>query len=190
MTTFVVFVVCSVRSSTANCSGWTQNLIRKHRGNVKNYRDSSLFSQEYAKELFEAQGNIIYKDISRKPKAPQDLISMASVLGKLKTNLCYLCDENHAMDTCAIQWRTGKCLPVKKIFWVLFSTIVSKIQFFCAGCYFKNQPWLHRTARTSIYQRNAQELTNKRTAIKDLFVFWTFKRTSLDLNWFYRSPGR
>ena len=41
-------------------------------------RDSSLFTQEYAKELFEAQGNIIYKDISRKPKAPQDLICMAT----------------------------------------------------------------------------------------------------------------
>ena len=53
-------------------------------------RDLSLFTQEYAKELFEAQGNIIYKDILRKSKAPQDLICMASVLGKLKTNLCYL----------------------------------------------------------------------------------------------------
>ena len=115
-------------------------------------RDSSLFTQEYAKELFEAQGNIIYKDILRKSKAPQDLICMASVLGKLKTSSCYLRDENHAMDTYAIQWRTAKCLPVRKIFLVLLSTVVSKIQFFCAGCYFKNQPWLHRTARTSIYQ--------------------------------------
>ena len=59
-------------------------------------RDLSLFTQEYAKELFEAQGNIIYKDISRKSKAPQDLICMASVLGKLKTSSCYLRDENHA----------------------------------------------------------------------------------------------
>ena len=90
MTSFVVFVVCSIRSSTANCSRWTQNLIRKHQGNITQDRDSSLFTQEYAKELFEAQGNIIYKDISRKPKAPQDLICMASVLGKLKTILCYL----------------------------------------------------------------------------------------------------
>ena len=152
MTSFVVFVVCSVRSSTANCSRWTRNWIRKHQGNVSKDRDSSLFTQEYAKELFEAQGNIIYKDISRKPKAPQDLICMASVLGKLKTSSCYLRDENHAMDTYAIQWRTAKCLPVRKIFLVLLSTVVSKIQFFCAGCYFKNQPWLHRTARTSIYQ--------------------------------------
>ena len=162
MTSFVVFVVCSVRSSTANCSGWTQNLIRKHQGNYFTQdRDSSLFTQEYAKELFEAQGNIIYKDISRKPKAPQDLICMASVLGKLKTSSCYLRDENHAMDTYAIQWRTAKCLPVRKICLVLLWTVVSKIQFFCAGCYFKNQPWLHRTARTSIYQRNAQELTKE-----------------------------
>ena len=140
MTSFVAFVVCSVRSSTANCSEWTQNLIRKHQGNYFTQdRDSSLFTQEYAKELFEAQGNIIYKDISRKPKAPQDLICMASVLGKLKTNLCYLRDENHAMDTYAIQRRTAKCLPVRKIFLVLLSTVVSKIQLFCAGCYFKNQ---------------------------------------------------
>ena len=47
---------------------------------------------------------------------------MASVLGKLKTNLCYLRDENHAMDTYAIQWRTAKCLPVRKFFLVLLST--------------------------------------------------------------------
>ena len=82
-------------------------------------RDLSLFSQKCAKELFEAQGNIIYYDISRKPKAPQDLICMASVLGKLKTSSCYLRDENHAMDTYAIQWRTAKCLPVRKVFLVL-----------------------------------------------------------------------
>ena len=122
---------------------------------------SSLFTQEYSKELFEAQGNIIYWDISRKFKAPQDLICMASVLGKLKTSSCYLRDENHAMDTYAIQWRTAKCSLVRKIFLVFLSTVVSEIQLFCAGCYFKNQPWLHRTARTSIFQRNAQELTKE-----------------------------
>ena len=139
MTWFVVFVVCSVRSSTANCSGWTQKLIRKHQGNVTQDRDSSLFTQEYAKELFEAQGNIIFKNILRKRKAPQDLICMASVIGKLKTSL-YLRDEKHAMNTYATKWRTAKCLPVRKIFLVLLLTVVSKI-------------------RTSIYQRNAQELT-------------------------------
>ena len=139
MTSFVVFVVCSVRSSTANCSGWTQNLIRKHHGHYFTQdRDSSLFTQEYAKELFEAQGNIIFKDILRKRKAPQDLICMASVVGKLKTSL-YLRDEKHAMNTYATKWRTAKCLPVTKIFLVLLSTVVSEIQFFCAGCYFKNQ---------------------------------------------------
>ena len=63
---------------------------------------------------------------------------MAVVLGKLKTSLSYLRDENHAMVTYAIQWRRAKCLPVKKIFLVLLSTAVSKIQFFCAGCYLKN----------------------------------------------------
>ena len=104
------------------------------------HRDLSLFTQEYAKELFEAQGNIIYKDISRKSKATQDLICMASVLGKWKTNLCYFRGENHATDTYAIQWRTAKCSPVRKIFLVFLSTLVSDIQFFCAGCYFKNQP--------------------------------------------------
>ena len=47
-------------------------------------RDLSLFTQEYAKELFEGQGNIIYKDISRKSKAPhEDLICTASVENKL-----------------------------------------------------------------------------------------------------------
>ena len=30
MTSLVVIVVCLVRSSTPNCSGWTQNLVRKH----------------------------------------------------------------------------------------------------------------------------------------------------------------
>ena len=97
-------------------------------------RDSSLFTQEYAKELFQTQGNITYKDISRKSKAPQDLICMASVLGKLKTSSCYLRDKNHGMDTYAIQWRTAKCLPVRKICLVLLSTVVSKIQFFSPGC--------------------------------------------------------
>ena len=110
MTSLVVIVVFLVRSSTPNCSGWTQNLIRKHQGYYFTQdRDSSLFTQEYAKELIEAQGNIIYKDILRNRKATQDLICMASVLGKLKTSSCYLRDENHAMDTCAIQWRTAKC---------------------------------------------------------------------------------
>ena len=168
MTSFVVFVVCSVRSSTANCSGWTQNLIIKHQGNVTQDRDSSLFTQEYAKELFEAQGNIIYKDISRKPKAPQDLICMASVLGKLKTSSCYLRDENHAMDTYAIQWRTAKCLPVRKIFLVLLSTVVSKIQFFMrvvisktnASPSCKDQYWPKKRSKT-----------NKRTAIKKTCLF-------------------
>ena len=124
-------------------------------------RDSSLFTQEYAKELFQTQGNITYKDISRKSKAPQDLICMGVFLENWKKTSCYLRDENHAMDTYAIQWRKAKCLPVRKIVLVLLSIVVSKIQFFCAGCYFKNQPWLHRTARTSIYQRNAQELTKE-----------------------------
>ena len=31
-------------------------------------RDLSRFTQEYTKELFEAQGNIIYKDIHESPK--------------------------------------------------------------------------------------------------------------------------
>ena len=142
MTSFVVFVVCSVRSSTANCSGWTQKLIRKHQGNITQERDSSLFTQEYAKELFEAQGNIIYKDISRKPKVPQDLICMASVLGKLKTSSCYLRDENHATDTCAIQWKTAKCLLVTKIFFgVAFNRCLGDTIVLC-GLLFQ-KPTLH-----------------------------------------------
>ena len=53
----------------------------------------SILTQEYAKELFESQaGNIIYNDILWKRKAPQDLICMGSVLGKLQT-LCYFRDE-------------------------------------------------------------------------------------------------
>ena len=161
MTSFVVFVVCSVRSSTANCSGWTQNLIRKHQGNYFTQdRDSSLFTQEYAKELFEAQGNIIYKDISRKPKVPQDLICMASVLGKLKNklmlftrrklcngHLCYTV-ENSEVFTCN-----------ESFFGVAFNRCLGDTIFLC-GLLFQ-KPTLHRTARTSIYQRNAQELTKE-----------------------------
>ena len=171
MTPFVVFVVCSVGSSTANCSGWTQNLIRKHQGNITQDRDSSLFTQEYPKELFEAQRNIIYNDISRKFKAPQDLICMASVLGKLKTNLCYLRDENHAMDTYPIQWRTAKCLPVRKNFVVAFNRCLEDTTFLC-GLLFQ-KPTLHRTARTSIYQRNSQELTKEQLI---LACFLNFQR--------------
>ena len=142
MTSFVVFVVCSVRSSTANCSGWTQNLIRKHQGNYFTQdRDSSLFTQEYAKELFEAQGNIIYEDILRKPKATQDLICMASVLGKLKT-LCCLSDENHTkMDSNAIQRRTAKCLPVKKIFWCCFQQLSRRNNFFFQRSWEETKAW-------------------------------------------------
>ena len=145
MTSFIVCRFCSLFSSLFNGklfrmnSKFNKKTSRKLFYTRQGLTDSSLFTQEYAKELFEAQGNIIYKDISQKSKAPQDLICMASVLGKLKTNLCYLRNENHAMDTYAIQWRTAKCLPVRKFFLVLLSTVVSKIQFFCAGCYFKNQ---------------------------------------------------
>ena len=50
-------------------------------------RDLSLFTKEYAKELFEAQGNIICKDISRKPKAPQDLICNGECSWKIENKL-------------------------------------------------------------------------------------------------------
>ena len=169
MTSFVVFVVCSVRSSTANCSGWTQNLIRKHQGNYFTQdRDSSLFTKEYAKELFEAQGNIVYQDISRKSKAPQDLIYMASVLGKLKTNWCYLRDENHAMDTYAIQWRTAKYLPVRKIFLVLSSTVVLfwRYNFLCGLLFQKPTP-----NYKDQYLPKKRSRNNKRTSIKKTCLF-------------------
>ena len=81
-------------------------------------------------------------------------------------------DENHAMDTYAIQWRTAKCLPVRKIFLVLLWTVVSKIQFFCAGCYFKNQPWLHRSNCKDQYLPKKRSRTNKRTAIKKTCLFF------------------
>ena len=85
---------------------------------------------------------------------------MASVLGKLKTSSCYLRDENHATDTCAKQWRTAKCLLVTKIFFgVAFNRCLGDTTFLC-GLLFQ-KPTLHRTARTSIYQRNAQELTKE-----------------------------
>ena len=114
---------------------------------------------------------------------------MASVLGKLK-RLRYFRDENQAkMDTYAVQLRTAECLPVRKVFWVLFSTVVSEKQFF---------------VRVVISKTNAspnckdQHLPKKRSRTnkqmdsykKDLFCFWTFRRTSLDLNCFYRSPGQ
>ena len=159
MTSFVVFVVCSVRSSTANCSGWTQNLIRKHQGNVTQDRDSSLFTQEYAKELFEAQGNIIFKNILRKRKAPQDLICMASVIGKLKTSL-YLRDEKHAMNTYATKWRTAKCLPVRKIFLVLFFQPLSRrYNFFVRVLISKTNA--SPNSNDQYLPRNAQELTKE-----------------------------
>ena len=160
MTSFVVFVVCSVRSSTANCSGWTQNLIRKHQGNVTQDRDSSLFTQEYAKELFEAQGNIIFKNILRKRKAPQDLICMASVIGKLKTSL-YLRDEKHAMNTYATKWRTAKCLPVRKIFLVLlFQPLSRRYNFFVRVLISKTNA--SPNSNDQYLPRNAQELTKER----------------------------
>ena len=168
MTSFVVFVVCSVRSSTANCSEWTQNLIRKHQGNVTQDRDSSLFTQEYAKELFEAQANIIYKDISRKSKAPQDLICMASVLGKLKTSSCYLRDENHAMDTYAIPWRTAKCLLVRKFFWCCFQPLSRRYIFFVRVVISKTNTspnWKDQ------YLPKKRSRTNKGTAIKKTCLF-------------------
>ena len=51
---------------------------------------------------------------------------MACVLG----NLCYLRDENHAMDTYAIQWRTAKRLPVRKFFWCSFQPLTPRYNFF------------------------------------------------------------
>ena len=158
MTSFVVFVVCSVHSSTANCSGWTQNLIRKHQGYYFTQdRDSSLFTQEYAKELFEGQGNIIYKDISRKSKAPhEDLICTASVENKLMLftrwkscngHLCYTV-ENSEVFTCK-----------ENFFGVAFNRCLEDTIFLCGFLFQK--PTLHRTTRTSIYHRNAQELTKE-----------------------------
>ena len=119
--------------------------------------------------MFEAQGNIIFKDILRKRRAPQDLICMASVLGKLKTSLLYyLRDQNHAMDTYVIQWRTAKCLPVRKIFLVFFSTVVSKIQFF--------MPVVISNTNASPnckdqYLPKKRSRTNKRTALKKTCLF-------------------
>ena len=123
-------------------------------------RDLSLFSQKCAKELIEAQGNIIYYDISRKPKPPQDLICMASVLGKLKNklmlftrrklcngHLCYTV-ENSEVFTCK-----------ENFFGVAFNRCLGDTVFL-SGLLFQ-KPTLHRTARTSIYQRNAQELTKE-----------------------------
>ena len=125
----------------------------------------------FAKELLKAQGNIIYRDILRQRKAPQDLICMASVLGKLKT-LGYLRDEK--MGTFALQWRTAKCLPVKKFFWCCFQPLSSRNNS-------KKQRFTE--LQEPAFAKETQELTNKRRAIKkDFFVFWTFKKTSFDLN--------
>ena len=85
-------------------------------------------------------------------------------------HLCYTV-ENSDVFTCK-----------ETFFGVAFNRYLEDTIFLC-GLLF------HRHARTSIYQRIAQELT-KNGYKKDLFVFWTFKRTSLDLNWFYRSLGR
>ena len=123
-------------------------------------RDLSLFTQEYAKELFEAQGNIICKDISRKPKAPQDLICNGECSWKIENklilftrwkscngNLCYTV-ENSEVFICK-----------ENCFGVAFNRCLEDTIFLC-GLLFQ-KPTLHRTARTSIYQRNAQELTKE-----------------------------
>ena len=88
----VTLLFCSLFISLFNSKLFRMNLKFNKKTSRKCYtckedRNSSLFTQEYAKGLFEAQGNIIYRDILRKRKATQDLICVASVLGKLKT-LC------------------------------------------------------------------------------------------------------
>ena len=39
-------------------------------------------------------------------------------------------DENHALDTYAIQWRTAKCLLVRKFFWCCFQPLSRSTIFF------------------------------------------------------------
>ena len=186
----VTLLFCSLFSSLFNSKLFRMNLKFNKKTSRKCYtckedRNSSLFTQEYAKGLFEAQGNIIYRDILRKRKATQDLICVASVLGKLKT----LCWKSCKIDSNAIPWITANSLPVRKTFLVLLSTVVSEKQFFVRvgisktndslNC--KNQHLPKKWLRT-IKQKNSYK--------KDLFVFWTFKGTLLDLNWFYRRLGR
>ena len=72
-------------------------------------------------------------------------------------HLCYKV-ENSEMFTCK-----------ENFFGVAFSTVVSEIQFFCAGSYFKNQRFteLQRPVFTKKRSR-----TNKRTAIKKTCLFF------------------
>ena len=126
MTSLVVIVVCLVRSSTPNCSGWTQNLVRKHQWFVWRVFLES-WKQTYA---------IFKRWIS------------------CNGHLCYTVENSEVF--------TSK----EKFFGVAFNRCLGETIFFCAGCLI-----FYRTARTSIYQRNAQELTNKRTAIKKTCLF-------------------
>ena len=133
--------------------------------------------------MLEAQGNIICKDLLRKSKAPQDLICMASVHAKLKINLCYLRDENHAMDTYCIQWRTAKCLPVRKIqFWCCFQPLSRSYSFLC-GLLFQKPTMASLTCKDQCLPKKRSRTNKQENSYKkDLFVFCTFKGTSLDLN--------
>ena len=118
------------------------------------------YAQEWAKELFEAQGNTIYKDISRKPKAPQDLICMASVLGKLKTSSRYFTRWKSCIGHLCYTVENSEVFTCKEIFLMLLSTVVSKYNFFCAGCYFKNQRFTELQGQV-FTKGNAQELTKE-----------------------------
>ena len=76
----------------------------------------------------------------------------------------------------------------ENLFGVAFNRCLEDTIFLC-GLLFQ-KPTMASPNCKDQYLPKKRSRTNKRTTIKDLFVFWTFKGTSLDLNWFYRSPGR
>ena len=67
-----------------------------------------------------------------------------------------------------------------KFFWCCFQPLSRGYNFLC-GFLFQKPTTASPTCKDHCLPKNRSR-TNKRTAIKkDLFVFWTFKRTSLDL---------
>ena len=160
MTSFVVFVVCSVRSSTANCSGWTQNWIRKHQGNITQDGVSSLVTQECAKSCSKLKETSFLRIF-------YESVELRSIWFVWRVFLESCKQAYYTIYAIKImQWTpmlySGEQRSVYlwgKFFWCCFQPLFRRYNFLC-GLLFQ-KPTLHRAARTSIDQRNAQKLTKE-----------------------------
>ena len=131
-------------------------------------RDLSLFTQEYAKELFEGQGNIIYKDISRKSKAPhEDLIlygecwKQAHAIYAMKImqwTLVLYSGEQRRVYSCKENFFGGCFQPLSRRYNFFVRVVISKTN---ASPNCKDQ-----------YLPKKRSRTNKRTAIKKTCLFF------------------